>query len=125
MNPLTHAIKFATHAYRTHAHTPNARNDISSLTILAILRKLPLELPTDIYVAAVLHDTLKDAKLTMADITHHYGASVAFLVDALTKNIERHPGVADRVHEKRYLSRLMDVAQPRLVLSIFRRRAKP
>ena len=49
-----------------------------------------LELDTDSICAALLHDTIEDArdKLDLSDIKKHFGEAVALLVDGLTKIVQ-------------------------------------
>lgn len=40
----------------------------------------------DMYVAAILHDTVEDTDVTLKEVGKHFGGSVMYLVDELTTN---------------------------------------
>ncbi|RJQ15903.1 bifunctional (p)ppGpp synthetase/guanosine-3',5'-bis(diphosphate) 3'-pyrophosphohydrolase [Candidatus Woesearchaeota archaeon] len=48
-------------------------------------RLLELDVDTDTIVAALLHDTVEDTTITLADIKKNFNDDVVMLVDALTK----------------------------------------
>ena len=49
----------------------------------------------DTIIAGILHDTVEDTNLTLDDIRHEFGDSVAFLVDGVTKLSTARTGMRD------------------------------
>tara|TARA_B100000965_G_C19571310_1_gene749250 strand:+ start:1159 stop:1659 length:501 start_codon:yes stop_codon:yes gene_type:complete len=83
MTKLDQAIKFATKAHgsqkRKYTGEPYVTHPIA---VMEIVKTVPHT--DDMLVAAVLHDTVEDTPVTLADIKEQFGDNVARLVDGLT-----------------------------------------
>ena len=83
MTKLDKAIKFATKAHgkqkRKYTGEPYITHPIA---VMEIVRTVPHT--EEMLVAAVLHDTVEDTDVTLADIKAEFGTKVAELVNGLT-----------------------------------------
>ena len=83
MTKLDKAIKFATKAHgkqkRKYTGEPYITHPIA---VMEIVRTVPHT--EEMLVAAVLHDTVEDTPVTLADIKAEFGTKVAELVNGLT-----------------------------------------
>ncbi len=112
------AIDLATKAHRGQLRFTGEPYIEHPLSVLAILMQTGgTHLPTQAYLAAVLHDTLEDTQLTYERIVRECGKDTADIVWALTK--EKCPkGISRRNHFRAYLARLQhaSIAQPEVLL---------
>ena len=77
------AYEVAEEAHRDqkrHSGEPYINHCIAVASILA-----ELKVPADVIAAGLLHDTVEDTKVTMADIRRDFGDTVKLLVDGVTK----------------------------------------
>jgi guanosine-3',5'-bis(diphosphate) 3'-pyrophosphohydrolase len=80
---ITHAYKFAEHAHEGQKRVsgePYISHCIAVSIILAELQVQPV-----VVVAGLLHDTVEDTSITLADIQHEFGEEISKLVDGVTK----------------------------------------
>ena len=66
---------------------------IHPLAVKKILEEWGMD--EDTIIAGILHDTIEDTNLTLDDIRHEFGDSVAFLVDGVTKLSTARNGMRD------------------------------
>ncbi|MDQ6970675.1 MAG: bifunctional (p)ppGpp synthetase/guanosine-3',5'-bis(diphosphate) 3'-pyrophosphohydrolase [Mariprofundus sp.] len=76
------------YVFAAHAHAGQRRNSGEAyishpLAVADILASLSMDSAT--IVTGLLHDTVEDTSVTLADIEQHFGADVAGLVDGVTK----------------------------------------
>lgn len=85
MTLLDEAVVFATRAHsgqvRKGTNTPYILHPLEAAVIVASMTDDP-----EIIAAAVLHDTLEDANVSLAEITSKFGPRVADLVKSETEN---------------------------------------
>jgi len=80
---ILHAYSVAEEAHREqtrHSGEPYINHCIAVASILA-----ELQVPTEVIVAGLLHDTVEDTNVTLADIRREFGDTVKILVDGVTK----------------------------------------
>lgn len=77
------AVEFAARAHEGQSRASGEPYVAHPLAVAAILAELHLD--TDTIVAAVLHDVVEDTSYTLADIETEFGATIALLVDGVTK----------------------------------------
>ena len=80
---ITRAYSMAEEAHleqTRHSGEPYIAHCIAVASILAELR-----VPTEVIVAGLLHDTVEDTTITLADIRREFGDTVKILVDGVTK----------------------------------------
>lgn len=64
----------------------------------------------DFYIAALLHDTVEDTEVTLAEVERVFGPRVAFLVDELTIDLKQKEKEGKKVYLARRLNEMSDVA---------------
>lgn len=88
MNKLSRAICFATESFDGKCRKASSTPAIfHSLEAAAIVQSLCED--EDVVCAAVLHDTVEDAGVTMTEIIENFGERVAFFVESETE--EKYP----------------------------------
>ena len=80
---VSHAIDFATAAHGEQRRISGEPYIIHPLEVAIILTDLHMDVPT--IIAGVLHDTVEDTKVTLDDLQHEFGPTVAQLVDGVSK----------------------------------------
>lgn len=80
---IQHAIDIATKAHEGQLRKTGEPYIIHPLAVKKILEEWGMD--EDTIIAGVLHDTVEDTNLTLADIKREFGDTVAFLVDGVTK----------------------------------------
>ncbi|MBL4774819.1 MAG: bifunctional (p)ppGpp synthetase/guanosine-3',5'-bis(diphosphate) 3'-pyrophosphohydrolase [Mariprofundus sp.] len=76
------------YVFAAHSHAGQMRNSGESyithpLAVADILASLGMD--TSTIITGLLHDTVEDTNVTLADVEQHFGADVAGLVDGVTK----------------------------------------
>lgn len=79
------------------------------LSVLSLLWELSLDLPMDVYIAAVLHDVLEDTDLTYEDLYERVGNDIAAVVRVLTKD-EVYYNLPEAKRERMYLQRIQSLS---------------
>jgi GTP diphosphokinase / guanosine-3',5'-bis(diphosphate) 3'-diphosphatase len=69
----------AHHGQKRHSGEPYINHCIAVASILA-----DLKVPPEVIVAGLLHDTVEDTNITLADIRREFGDTVKILVDGVT-----------------------------------------
>lgn len=90
---LDHAIDIASKAHTGQKRKSGEPYIIHPLSVAAIL--IEWEMDIDSVIAGVLHDTVEDTDLKLAQIETYFGADVAFLVDGVTKVSKARSGMRD------------------------------
>lgn len=75
------AVKAHSGAYRKFSNTPYILHPLEVMTIAGTMTD-----DEEVLAAAVLHDTVEDAGITLAEIEKEFGKRVADLVDSETEN---------------------------------------
>ena len=87
------AIEVAKKAHEGQFRKTGEPYIIHPLAVKKILEEWGMD--EDTVIAGVLHDTVEDTDLTLADIKEEFGESVAFLVDGVTKLSNARNGMRD------------------------------
>ena len=87
------AVEMATKAHEGQFRKTGEPYIIHPLAVKKILEEWGMD--EDTIIAGILHDTVEDTKLTLNDIKKEFGASVAFLVDGVTKLSTARNGMRD------------------------------
>lgn len=90
---LEHAIDFATQAHEGQKRRSGEPYIIHPLAVATTLVDWGMDIDT--ILAGVLHDTVEDTSVTLADIENKFGRDVAFLVDGVTKVSQARSGMRD------------------------------
>ena len=77
------AIEFAQHAHEGQSRASGEPYVAHPLAVATILVELHLD--TETVIAALLHDVVEDTSYTLQDVESEFGATVALLVDGVTK----------------------------------------
>lgn len=93
---LDHAIDFATQAHSGHKRASGDPYIIHPLSVADILVSWGMDI--DSVIAGLLHDTVEDSDVTLAQIESIFGRDVAFLVDGVTKVSKARAGMQDLSH---------------------------
>ncbi len=93
---LDHAIDFATQAHSGHKRASGDPYIIHPLSVADILVSWGMDI--DSVIAGLLHDTVEDSDITLAQIESIFGRDVAFLVDGVTKVSKARAGMQDLSH---------------------------
>lgn len=83
MSNLNLALQFATQCHQGQRRLSG--EDYIAHPIRVMTRLKTLDMPTDLLVTALLHDTIEDCGLTKAEITENFGEYVSKMVGYLTK----------------------------------------
>lgn len=98
---ILEAEQFATRAHRgqrrKYTDEPYSNHPLRVATIVA-----GLGLPDDLVVAALLHDTIEDTKVTSSVIARKFGDEVADLVVDLTDDYKAGPGTNRETRKEKY-----------------------
>ena len=87
------AIDFATKAHEGQLRKTGEPYIVHPLAVKKILEEWGMD--EDTIIAGILHDTVEDTNITLSDIKQEFGASVAFLVDGVTKLSTARNGMRD------------------------------
>ena len=87
------AVEMATKAHEDQLRKTGEPYIVHPLAVKKILEEWGMD--EDTIIAGILHDTVEDTKLTLNDIKKEFGASVAFLVDGVTKLSTARNGMRD------------------------------
>lgn len=90
---LESAIDIATTAHANQKRKSGEKYITHPLAVAAILIDWGMDI--DSVLAGVLHDTVEDTAMTLEEIENHFGHSVAFLVDGVTKVGQARAGMKD------------------------------
>ncbi len=77
------AYEFAEHAHKKQTRKSGEPYITHPLSVAGILADLKLDLDT--ILTGLLHDTVEDTEVTLADVEREFGETVAMLVDGVTK----------------------------------------
>lgn len=91
MLELEHAIDVASTAHKDQKRKSGEPYIMHPLAVANILIEWRMDI--DSVLAGVLHDTVEDTPMTLADIETAFGGDVAFLVDGVTKVSEARSGM--------------------------------
>lgn len=80
---LREAVHYGAHAHEKQIRKSGEPYITHPITVATVLAELRVDIDT--LIAGVLHDTIEDTDVTYEDITHHFNADVANLVEAVTK----------------------------------------
>ncbi len=80
---INRAVDFATKAHAGQFRSSGEEYVCHPLQVALILVQMGMD--TETIVAALLHDVVEDTPVTLADLTHEFGSTVALLVDGVTK----------------------------------------
>ncbi|MBN8555889.1 MAG: bifunctional (p)ppGpp synthetase/guanosine-3',5'-bis(diphosphate) 3'-pyrophosphohydrolase [Deltaproteobacteria bacterium] len=83
LEPIEQAYHLATKCHGDQTRKSGEPYIIHPVEVVRILLKMNLDLPS--LLAGILHDTVEDTFLSLADIERDFGKEVAFLVDGVTK----------------------------------------
>lgn len=75
-----HMAEEAHHGQKRHSGEPYINHCVAVAGILA-----DLKVPSEVIAAGLLHDTVEDTSVTLADIRREFGETVKILVDGVTK----------------------------------------
>lgn len=87
------AVKIATEAHKGQLRKTGEPYIIHPLAVKKILEEWGMD--EDTIIAGILHDTVEDTALILADIKREFGESVTFLVDGVTKLSNARDGMRD------------------------------
>ena len=87
------AVEMATKAHEGQLRKTGEPYIVHPLAVKKILEEWGMD--EDTIIAGILHDTVEDTGLTLNDIKKEFGASVAFLVDGVTKLSTARNGMRD------------------------------
>jgi GTP pyrophosphokinase len=90
---IEHAIEVAKSAHEGQSRKTGEPYIVHPLAVQKILEEWGMD--EDTIIAGILHDTIEDTDLTLDDIRHEFGESVAFLVDGVTKLSTARTGMRD------------------------------
>ena len=90
---VEHAIEIAKAAHEGQTRKTGEPYIVHPLAVQKILEEWGMD--EDTIIAGILHDTVEDTDLTLDDIRHEFGESVAFLVDGVTKLSTARTGMRD------------------------------
>lgn len=90
---VEHAIEVAKAAHEGQTRKTGEPYIVHPLAVQKILEEWGMD--EDTIIAGILHDTVEDTDLTLDDIRHEFGESVAFLVDGVTKLSTARTGMRD------------------------------
>lgn len=90
---LKQAIEVATKAHEGQLRKTGEPYIIHPLAVMKILEEWNMD--EDTIIAGVLHDTVEDTPLTLAEIEEQFGKDVAFLVNGVTKLSKARSGMKD------------------------------
>ena len=93
MLELEHAIEVATRAHEGQVRKSGEPYIVHPLAVATIL--VEWEMDIDSVLAGVLHDTVEDTTLELAEIESLFGRDVAFLVDGVTKVSQARSGMRE------------------------------
>lgn len=80
---LREAVHFGAFAHEKQIRKSGEPYITHPITVATVLAELRVDIDT--LIAGVLHDTIEDTEITYSDITQHFNADVANLVEAVTK----------------------------------------
>jgi len=83
VNQVQHTLDFATQAHGNQQRESGELYIVHPIEVAAILADLHMDVQT--IIAALLHDTVEDTPVTLADINLEFGPTVARLVDGVSK----------------------------------------
>lgn len=87
------AIKLATEAHEGQFRKSGDPYIVHPLAVMKMVQGWGMD--EDTVIAAVLHDTVEDTKVTLDDVRQEFGETVAFLVDGVTKLGKARSGMRD------------------------------
>lgn len=90
---IKRAVEMATKAHEGQFRKTGEPYIIHPMAVKKILEDWGMD--EDTVIAGILHDTVEDTNLTLADIKKEFGESVAFLVDGVTKLSTARNGMRD------------------------------
>ncbi len=90
---IERAIEVAKAAHEGQTRKTGEPYIVHPLAVQKILEEWGMD--EDTIIAGILHDTVEDTDLTLDDIRHEFGESVAFLVDGVTKLSTARTGMRD------------------------------
>ncbi len=90
---IKHAVEIAKKAHEGQFRKTGEPYIVHPLAVKKILEEWGMD--EDTIIAGILHDTVEDTDLTLADIKQEFGESVAFLVDGVTKLSTARTGMRD------------------------------
>lgn len=113
---LRHAYKYAKDAHNTQVRkdgTPYITHPVAAAEILTTLK-----VDEDTLIACLLHDVPEDTEKTIEDINEEFGATVAFLVEGITKLSKVHYRNQMRARQIESLKKLFlhSAQDPRIIL---------
>ncbi|MHB9033927.1 MAG: HD domain-containing protein, partial [Anaerolineae bacterium] len=80
---ISHALDYASKAHGDQLRQSGEPYIIHPIEVAIILTDLHMDVPT--IIAGLLHDTVEDTAITLADINLEFGPAVAKLVDGVSK----------------------------------------
>ena len=80
---IQRAYRLAEEAHRPQKRASGEPYITHCLAVASILAEL--EVPAAVVAAGLLHDTVEDTPITLADLQNHFGGEIANLVDGVTK----------------------------------------
>lgn len=104
------AIRFASNAYAGQYREDGSPSIEHPLAVLRLLWQCSMDLPLDVYIAAILHDILEDTTITYKDILEKAGHDVAAMVRMLTKD-EAYYALPAPIREYAHLHRLQEISR--------------
>ena len=93
---VTLAYEFAKEAHHGQLRKSGEEYILHPIEVAKIL--IHMKMDTDTVVAGILHDVVEDTLITTADISYHFGNTVAMLVDGVTK-LKNLPEGTQKQHE--------------------------
>ena len=90
---IERAVEVAKKAHEGQFRKTGEPYIVHPLAVKKILEEWGMD--EDTIIAGILHDTVEDTTLTLDDIRHEFGESVAFLVDGVTKLSTARNGMRD------------------------------
>lgn len=90
---VARAVEMAKKAHEGQFRKTGEPYIIHPMAVKKILEEWGMD--EDTIIAGILHDTVEDTNLTLADIKKEFGESVAFLVDGVTKLSTARTGMRD------------------------------
>ncbi|MFT7184134.1 MAG: guanosine-3',5'-bis(diphosphate) 3'-pyrophosphohydrolase [Oceanicoccus sp.] len=113
---LRHAYKYAKDAHNTQVRkdgTPYITHPVAAAEILTTLK-----VDEDTLIACLLHDVPEDTEKTIEDVNEEFGATVAFLVEGITKLSKVHYRNQMRARQIESLKKLFlhSAQDPRIIL---------
>jgi GTP pyrophosphokinase len=83
LEPIEKAYSIATSSHGKQLRKSGEPYIVHPVEVVKILLKMNVDLPS--LIAGLLHDTVEDTFMTLAEIEKEFGKEVAFLVDGVTK----------------------------------------